>query len=95
MRLPAVEKSDPELSTYMIACASTGRSVVRVEGTPRVAQLPASVLDSVGAWRKIMRTFIAACFVAALIALSAAAVLDNFVQQSSSAAFSEPGVRIS
>jgi hypothetical protein len=42
-----------------------------------------------------MRAFIAACFVAVIVALGAAAVLDKFVQQSSSAAFSEPGVRIS
>jgi hypothetical protein len=48
-----------------------------------------------GTWRKIMRPFIAACLVAVIIALGAAAVLDNFVQQSSSAAFAEPSVRIS
>jgi hypothetical protein len=41
------------------------------------------------------RFFIAACFVAVIIAIGAAAVLDNLVQQSSMAAFSEPSVRIS
>jgi hypothetical protein len=46
-------------------------------------------------WRKIMRIFIAAFVVAVMVAVGAAAVLDNFVQQSSSAAFTEPGVRIS
>jgi hypothetical protein len=60
-----------------------------------MAQAPASVLDVPGTWRKIMRPFIAACLVAVIIALGAAAVLDNFVQQSASAAFTEPGVRIS
>jgi len=41
-----------------------------------------------------MRPFIAACFSVAITAIAAAAVLDNFVQQSSAAAFTEPGVRI-
>ncbi len=38
-----------------------------------------------------MRSFIAACVVAGVIAVGAAIVLDNFVQQSSSAAFARPG----
>jgi hypothetical protein len=42
-----------------------------------------------------MRSIIAACVVTIAIALGAAAILDNFVQRSSSAAFAEPGVRIS
>jgi hypothetical protein len=42
----------------------------------------------------IMRSFIAACAVAAIIALCAAAVLDHFVQESSMAAFTEPTARI-
>jgi hypothetical protein len=37
-----------------------------------------------------MRPFIAACVVAGIIAVGAAAVLDHFVQQSSSAAFARP-----
>jgi hypothetical protein len=37
-----------------------------------------------------MRTFIAACVVAGIIAVGAAIVLDNFVQQSSSTAFARP-----
>jgi hypothetical protein len=41
-----------------------------------------------------MRVFIVACFVAGFVAVGAAAVLDNFVQESSAAAFTEPGVRI-
>jgi hypothetical protein len=40
-----------------------------------------------------MRSFIAACLVAAAIAVGAAAALDAFVQQSSSAAFAEGSVR--
>jgi hypothetical protein len=44
--------------------------------------------------RKIMRSFVAACLVAATIALVAAFALDAFVQQSSSAAFAEGGVRL-
>jgi hypothetical protein len=41
----------------------------------------------------IMRSFIAACLVAAAIAIGTAAVLDAFVQQSSSTAFAEDSVR--
>jgi hypothetical protein len=41
-----------------------------------------------------MRMFIAACFVVGIVAVGAAAVLDNFVQESSAAAFTEPGVRV-
>jgi hypothetical protein len=43
---------------------------------------------------KIMRSFVAACFIAAVIAAGAAAALDAFVQQSSSAAFAEGSVRL-
>ena len=41
-----------------------------------------------------MQAFIAACFVAAAIAVGAAAILDNFAQESSTAAFAEPSARI-
>jgi hypothetical protein len=41
-----------------------------------------------------MRVFIVACFVAGFIAVGAAAILDNFVQESSSAAFAEHSARI-
>jgi hypothetical protein len=41
-----------------------------------------------------MRPFIAACLVAAMTAIAAAAVLDNFVQRSSATAFAEPSARI-
>jgi hypothetical protein len=41
-----------------------------------------------------MRVFIAACLVASMIAVGAAAVLDDFVQESSSKAFTEPSARI-
>jgi hypothetical protein len=40
-----------------------------------------------------MRAFIVACVVAGIIAVGSAAVLDNFVQESSAAAFTERGVR--
>jgi hypothetical protein len=40
-----------------------------------------------------MRTFIAACFATIVIAVGAAAILDQFVQQSSSTAFTEPSAR--
>jgi hypothetical protein len=40
-----------------------------------------------------MRAFIVACLVATMIAV-AAAVLDDFVQESSSKAFTEPSARI-
>ena len=41
-----------------------------------------------------MRSFVAACIVAAAIAVGAAVALDAFVQQSSSAAFAEGSVRL-
>jgi hypothetical protein len=41
-----------------------------------------------------MRSFVAACLVAAAIAIGAVAALDAFVQQSSSAAFTEGSVRL-
>ena len=41
-----------------------------------------------------MRAFIVACTVGLLVAAGAGAVLGNFVQQTASAAFAEPGVRI-
>jgi hypothetical protein len=41
-----------------------------------------------------MRAFIVACLVATMIAVAAAAVLDDFVQVSSSKAFTEPSARI-
>ena len=41
-----------------------------------------------------MRVFIVACLVAGFLAGGAAVVLDNFVQESSAAAFTEPGVRV-
>jgi hypothetical protein len=40
-----------------------------------------------------MRAFIVACVVAGVIAVSAAAILDNFIQQTAKAAFAEPSVR--
>jgi hypothetical protein len=42
----------------------------------------------------VMRVFIVACLLAGVIAVGAAAILDNFVQESSSVAFAEPGTRI-
>jgi hypothetical protein len=41
-----------------------------------------------------MRSFVLACLAAAAIAVGAAAALDAFVQQSSSAAFEEGSVRL-
>jgi hypothetical protein len=41
-----------------------------------------------------MRSFLAACFITAVIAIGASAALDAFVQQSSSAAFAEGSVRL-
>lgn len=41
-----------------------------------------------------MRSFVAACLVATVIAVGAAAALDAFVQKPSSAAFAESSVRI-
>jgi hypothetical protein len=40
-----------------------------------------------------MRAFIVACAVAGVIAVGAATILDNFAQETASAAFAEPGVR--
>jgi hypothetical protein len=44
---------------------------------------------------EIMRMLIAGCIVALIASLGAAVVLNAFVQQSSSVAFTKPGVRIS
>jgi hypothetical protein len=41
-----------------------------------------------------MRAFIVACFIAGVIAVGSAAVLDNSVQESSAAAYAEPSARI-
>ena len=41
-----------------------------------------------------MRTFMVACFVAGVIALGAAVVLDNLVQEPASVAFTESSARI-
>ena len=41
-----------------------------------------------------MRVFIVACLVVTMVAVGAAAVLDHFVQESSSTAFTEPSARI-
>jgi hypothetical protein len=41
-----------------------------------------------------MRVFMVACLAATMIALGAAALLDRFVQEASSAAFAEPSARI-
>jgi hypothetical protein len=41
-----------------------------------------------------MRTFIVAGFATIMIAVGTAVLLDDFVQETSSAAFTEPGVRI-
>ncbi len=43
---------------------------------------------------EIVRVFLAACVAAAVMALAAAVVLDNFVQEASSAAFTLPSARI-
>jgi len=43
--------------------------------------------------RRIVRSFLVACFMAGIIAVGAAAVLDHFAQESVSGAFAEPGVR--
>jgi hypothetical protein len=40
-----------------------------------------------------MRAFIAACVVTVAIAIGAAAILDNLVQETASTAFAEPSVR--
>jgi hypothetical protein len=41
-----------------------------------------------------MRVFIAACLAVGIIAVAAVAILDNFVQEPSSAAFAEESARI-
>lgn len=41
-----------------------------------------------------MRIFLAACAAAVVIAIAAAAVLDGFVAEAASAAFSRPSVRL-
>jgi hypothetical protein len=41
-----------------------------------------------------MRTFIVACAVAVIIAVGTGAIFGNFVQDTASAAFAEPSVRI-
>jgi hypothetical protein len=41
-----------------------------------------------------MRTFVTACFVAAVVAVGAAAILDNVVQEPVSVAFAEPSARL-
>ena len=41
-----------------------------------------------------MRVFIVACLVVGIVAVGTAAVLDSFAQESSAAAFTEPGVRV-
>jgi hypothetical protein len=41
-----------------------------------------------------MRTFTIACLSALVIAVGAAAILDNFVQQSATVAFAEPTARV-
>jgi hypothetical protein len=41
-----------------------------------------------------MRVFMVACFVVTVIALGTAAVLVEFVQESSATAFTEPSARI-
>jgi hypothetical protein len=41
-----------------------------------------------------MRAFVTACFVAAVIAVGTAAILDVFVQEPVSAAFAEPSARL-
>jgi hypothetical protein len=41
-----------------------------------------------------MRSFVIACAVAVVIAVGAAAILDNFVQETASVAFAEPSARI-
>jgi hypothetical protein len=41
-----------------------------------------------------MRVFVIACVVAGVVAVSTAAILDNFVQETAKAAFAEPSARI-
>lgn len=40
-----------------------------------------------------MRSFLAACVVTVVIVIAAGVVLENFVQETSAAAFTLPGVR--
>jgi hypothetical protein len=40
-----------------------------------------------------MRAFVIACFFALIVAVGAAAILDNFVQESAQVAFAEPTAR--
>jgi hypothetical protein len=49
--------------------------------------------DEAGSWREMMGAFLAACVAAVIIAIGAAVVLDTFVQETSEAAFTVPGVR--
>jgi hypothetical protein len=44
--------------------------------------------------RVIMGAFLTACVVAVVVAIAAGVVLDNFVQESSAAAFTRPSARI-
>ena len=41
-----------------------------------------------------MRVFAVACVVAFVVAVGTAVILDNFVQETASAAFAEPSARI-
>jgi hypothetical protein len=41
-----------------------------------------------------MRSFVSACVVAVVVAIGAAFILDNFVQESAKAAFALPSVRV-
>jgi hypothetical protein len=41
-----------------------------------------------------MRVFVIACLFAAAVALGAAGILDNFVQESAKTAFAEPSARV-
>jgi hypothetical protein len=41
-----------------------------------------------------MRAFIVACVAACVMAVGAAAILDNFIQDTAMAAFAEPSTRI-
>jgi hypothetical protein len=47
-----------------------------------------------GIRRKTMRAFGIACLTAVVISVGAAAILDNFVQQSAAVAFAEPTARV-
>jgi hypothetical protein len=44
--------------------------------------------------RKKMRAFTVACLTAVIIAVGAAVILDNFMQQSAAAGFTEPTARV-